>query len=133
VLSKGTFKRFMLIPKSKSSEVTYQTMSIDLVDLVIKNKKEALMKWDQRKRRIKINFGESNKVLRLNPLIGTPNKFCQIMKIEGNFCLFCRERGIKTIINQKHLEEVHEIRIFGYQRLWKEIRDYFIQEKRNLK
>jgi len=67
LLWKGTFKRFMLIPKSHPrSEITYQMIGIDFVDLLIKNKEEALMKWDQRKRRIKISFNESNKVLRLN-------------------------------------------------------------------
>lgn len=54
------------------------------------------------------------------------------MKIERNFCLLCRKIGIKTIINQKHLGEVHEIKIFGYQRLWEEIRDYFIQKKKEI-
>jgi len=60
------------------------------------------------------------------------NKFCQIMKIERNFCSPCRKRGIKTITKQKHLEEVHEIKVFGYQRLWEEIRDYFIQKKKEI-
>ena len=54
------------------------------------------------------------------------------MKIEGNFCLLRRKRGIKTIMNEKHLEEGHEIKIFGYQRLWKEIRDFFIQKKKEI-
>jgi len=72
------------------------------------------------------------KVLRFNPLIGISKEFCQIIKIEGKVCLQCRRKGIKTIMSKKHLEEDHQINIFGFQRLWNEIRDYFIHEKKQV-
>jgi len=35
-------------------------------------------------------------------------------------------------MSKKRLEEDHQINIFGFQRLWNEIRDYFIYNKKQV-
>ena len=122
----------MLIPKCTSSEVTYQMIGIDLVELVMKNRKEAIEKWEQRKKGEKIIRNGTNKVQRFNPLVGISKEFCQLIRVEGQICVPCWKQGIKTIISQKHLEEIHNINIVGYHKLWIEIRDYFVYKKKQI-
>jgi len=132
LLWKGTFKQFMLIPKSTSSEVVYQMIGIDLVELIFKNKEAVMEKWEHRKKGMKVGNDGFTKVQRYNPLIGIPKEFCQIIRVEGQICIPCWKKGIKIVINQKHLEDVHGIEILGYQRLWTEIRDYFVEKKKQI-
>jgi len=86
---RNSFKQFLFIPKTTSTEVVYQMIGVDLVELVIKSKKIAQEKWTARKQHTDCLIDETLKIPRYNPLIGISNIFCQIIKLEARKCIAC--------------------------------------------
>ena len=127
---RNSFKQFLFIPKTTSTEVVYQMIGVDLVELVIKSKKIAQEKWTARKQHTDCLIDETLKIPRYNPLIGISNIFCQIIKLEARKCIACKREGKSNILTQHHLASDHNIDIFGYKRMWIEIRDHFIIKKK---
>jgi len=123
-LIKKTFKKMLLLPQSTSSEIIYEMIGVNPVDLVKAYYQEAVRKWTTRRNRSEWGWG--TKIPRYNILLGVPNNLSRIIKMQCKICLVCKRNGQSELMSAKHMEDVHNIEIYCYKKLWIDIREYYV-------
>ena len=129
-LWRQSFKKFMLIPKSTSSDLVDEMIGIDLIELINFTVLNSGSKWYAR------SFHKLPDILtRIKPndyLKGIPKEWCLILKQQFSLCPLCKN----CIRNAQHMESQHKIELAPAGEIWeaiKEMNEYQTkkQEKKN--
>ena len=125
----GTFKRYLMIPKTTNSEIVWSMIGDDVNEIRMRMKFNTAEKWFARRKRREPEL--SPKIQYTNYLKGIPNDWCQILKQQCSLCQICKNSSR----NAQHMKERHQIEIPSYKEIWEAIkRQYEIeQEKHNKK
>ena len=113
----GTFKKFMMIPKTTSTNLVAEMMGINFEELVQVNAVNSEEKWDARKERRFPDLVYRSE--RHNYLKGIPNKWCHILKQQCMVCPVCKN-GVR---NESHMEIYHLTHVLDYKEIWKHIKE----------
>jgi len=97
----GTFKKFMMIPKSTNTELVAEMIGNDIQELVCVNVVNSEEKWEARKERRQPEL--VNRTEKKNYLKGIPKEWCEILKQQCSLCPICKG-GIK---NEYHMKFRH--------------------------
>ncbi len=122
-----SFKKFMMIPRSTNSEVVFEMIGTDLPELVARNSEIAAEKWTARKERREPN--NIPKPEEHNYLKGIPNEWCEIIKQQSGLCPLCNNQTRNAL----HMETKHDVEIFPYKEVWKEIKEIYLKKTKNTK
>jgi hypothetical protein len=114
-----TFKKFMLIPKSTSTEIVEEMIGIDIFELMALNTTNSAEKWEARKNQTQPELVKRTELK--NYLRGIPNGWCKILKQQCSLCHICKN----STKNAWHMETKHNIDVFSYKTVWKEIKDFY--------
>ena len=119
----GTFKRYLLIPKTTSSELVWDMMGENWGELANRMNENFAQKWFAR-REYREPTGLIQKQKESNYLRGIPNTWCTILRQQCRLCPECRGATTSTT-NEYHMREVHQIKLMiSYKDIWQQIKDY---------
>lgn len=122
----GTFKRFMMIPKTTETYLVNEMIGIDLLKTASRSTWNSLFKWEARIKKTTENIELEEKPKIINYLRGIPNEWCQILKQQCRLCHICK----KSNMNAKHMEEQHKIDIICHQFTWEAIKQEYDRRQR---
>ena len=117
-----SFKKFMMIPQSTSTDIVDEMIGIDLCELVSQNAEIAKDKWMARKERK--NLEKVKKKETENYLKGIPKEWCEILKQQCSLCPLCKN----ATRNAKHMAKIHNIDIYSYREIWSQIKEVYKQK-----
>ena len=118
----GTFKMFLMIPKSTNTEIVDEMIGIDLDELKYLNTQNSARKWFARWSRKEPELLPRKESK--NYLKGIPNDWCSIVKQECGLCKLCKN----STRNPIHMELVHKIEVFPYKEIWEMIKEFHDSE-----
>ena len=84
----GTFKRFLMIPKTTNSEIVWEMIGDDFDEITKRLKHNAAEKWFARREYREPALLEKKKSI--NFLKGIPNTWCDILKQQCRLCHKCK-------------------------------------------
>ena len=88
-LWRGSFKRFLLIPKTTNTELIDNMIGVHLTDIIVANSENSRLKWMIRKKEELQEDEKFIKVKKYNFLKGISNDWFQILKIQCKLYLVC--------------------------------------------
>ena len=115
----ATFKRYLIIPKTTSSELVSDMMGDNFGEIMERLTHNAAEKWVARREdREPENLMPKKKYT--NYLKGVPNTWCEILKQQCRVCHICK----KSNRNAQHMEEAYQVQITSYKEIWLGIEEY---------
>ena len=123
----GSFKRFLMIPKSTNDELVHEMIGTNFEELVHMNTINALIKWDTRRKKIEVDE-KIQKAHTVNLLKGISNEWCNILRLQCRICPKCIKTSQPAIMNSTHMQK-HGIEYISYQEIWEDIKDYHSAQK----
>ena len=101
------------------------------MEFVTNSSTSAPERWENSKKNNKKM--ESSRKVQIQPLIGIGNIWCDIIRMQSNICRRWKEKGEIIICNAKHLEEIHEVDTMSYQKIWDDIRGFYLAKLKKVK
>ena len=132
-LWRGSFKRFLLIPKTTNRELIDNMIGVHLTDIIVANSENSEIKWMIRKKEKLREDQKFVKVKKYNFLKGISNDWCHILKIQCRLCPVCLKSGNTSTMNSYHMAEHHNIRFCCYKEMWDEIKEYYLKKLEKVK
>ena len=114
----GTFKRFLMIPKTTNSEIVWEMIGDDFDEITKRLKHNAAEKWFARREYREPALLEKKKSI--NFLKGIPNTWCDILKQQCRLCHKCKN----STKNSLHMKEAHQTEITSCKEIWENIKEY---------
>lgn len=114
-----TFKKFLIIPKTTSTEIVAEMMGGNPIKIMKRNSAVAIEKWNARRERREPKRIPKEEVK--NYMKGIPNDWCNLIRQQYKLCQKCRN-NIQSAI---HLEIAHGIDITPVEDIWEKIKDYY--------
>ena len=114
-----TFKKFMIIPKTTSTDIVADMMGGNPIKIMKRNSANAIEKWNARRER-----REPKRIPKIevkNYLKGIPNDWCNLIKQQYKLCQKCKN----NIQSASHLEIAHDIEITSVEDIWDKIKEYY--------
>ncbi len=114
-----SFKKFLIIPKTTSTQIVDEMIGVDITELVTWNIENSKAKWEARTTRNDVQT--TYRTRGINYLKGIPKEFCLILRQYYSICHQCKN----SIKSEYHMWEVHRIDIgASCQVLWEMIKEF---------